>query len=881
MRGVWLRIRRLLRWRQAEREIDEELRSHVEMETEALVRKGVDPREARRRALVAFGGEERYREQTRGARATDWLEDGLRDTRYAVRALRHSPGFALSALATLALGIGATAGVYGVVRGVVLAPLAYPQPDELVTIWMSNPAQGIDEDITSWPNFADWRARSRSIEHMAAVRGGRWALTGPGDAQEVRGAAVSRGFFELMGAPLVLGRGFAEQEAEGDRIRVVVLSHELWTRRFGADRGIVGRTIELDDEAWEVVGVTAPGQRYPRDAELWTPLSGPLLDDLREARGALWLPVVGRLAEGVSMGAAQRELDAVAAALRSEYPDENEGIGITLEPLHETLVGDVRAPMIVLLGAAWLVLLIAVVNVANLQLARGTARTREVALRLALGAGKGRVMRQLLAESLVLGVLGGLLGAALAAGAVEMLVRFAPPDLPRLEEVAADPGLVFAGLGVAVLSSVLFGFAPALHAGRVDARARLDDGARGGTSGGLVRLRGLFATGQFALALVLLVGAGLLVQSFERLSRLDPGFAPEGVLSATLSLPSSRYPNGDAVRPFTDELLAEVRALPGVEAAATMSTLFLADLADMGPVSIASRPELSDQERRRSPVVQDAASVGFLEATGMELLAGRPFEDADGPDARRVAIVNEAFVRAFLPDRDPLGERFMWGRPQGDNPQWITIVGIARDARRAGLAGQVRPSAFLPWRQSSDSRMDVLVRTSGDPAALGPALRDAVARIDPRLPVTRVRTLEQAMSEALSARRFVMLLLAAFALSATALAAVGIYGVMAYVVGQRRREIGIRVALGAERGQMLRRVVGEGLANVGVGLALGVVSALSLTGVLRSQLYGLEPTDPLTFALATASLVLVAALACLLPARRAATLDPMRVLREE
>ena len=881
MRGLWLRILRLFRSREAEREIDEELRFHVEMETDALVRRGVDRREARRRALVAFGGEDRYREETRSVRATGWLEDGLRDTRYATRALRHSPGFALSALATLALGIGATAGVYGVVRGVVLAPLPYPEPDELVTVWMSNPAQGIDEDITSWPNFVDWRERSRTLEHMVAVRGRRLALTGSGDAEEVRGASVSRGFFELVGAPLALGRGFSDPEAEGDLIRVVVLSHELWSRRFGSDPTILGRTIELDDEPWEVVGVAAPGQRYPRDAELWTPLSGPLLDDLREARGSLWLPVVGRLADGVSTTSAQRELDAVAAGLRDEYPGVNEGVGITLEPLHETLVGDVRAPMVVLLGAAWLVLLIAVVNVANLQLARGTARTREVALRLALGAGRGRVVRQLMAESLVLGVLGGLLGTALAAAAVEVLVRLAPPDLPRLDEVGVDAGLLLAGLAVAVLSSVLFGIVPALRAGRVDAGARLEDGARGGTSTGLVRLRGLFATGQFALALVLLVGAGLLVQSFERLSAVDPGFVPEGVLSATVALPASRYPDGDATRQFTDELLAEVRAVPGVEHAAAMSTLFLANLANMGPVSIASRPELSDEERRRSPVVQDPASPGFLAASGMELLAGRAFTEADGPDAQRVAIVNEAFVRAFLPDRDPLGERFMWGSPTGENPQWTTIVGVARDARRAGLDAPVRPSGFVPFRQLPDSRMDVLVRTAGDPAALGPALRDVVARVDPSLPVTRVRTLEQAMSDALSARRFVMLLLAAFALSATALAAVGIYGVMSYVVGQRRREIGIRVALGAERMQVLSRVVGQGLVHVALGLVLGLFGALSLTGLLGSQLYGLEPTDPMTFGAATSALVLVAALACLLPARRAAAVDPVQALREE
>ena len=883
MRGMWLRIVRLLRSRESEREIDDELRFHVEMETEALVRSGVSPKEARRRALASFGGEDRYREETRGARATGWIEDAARDARLAARSLRLSPGFALSALATLALGIGATAAVYSVVRGVVLAPLPYPEPDELVTVWMSNPAQGIEEDITSWPNFIDWRERTASFDHMVTVRMRRWALTGESEAEEVRGAVVSRGFFDMVGVPLLLGRGFRDDEAEGDVVRVVVLSHELWARRFGADPRIVGRTIQLDDEAWEVVGVTAPARGYPRDAELWTPLQfGRGFEGLREARGALWLPVVGRLAEGVALPSAQSEVDAVAAALREEYPGANDGVGITLEPLHETLVGDVRTPMLVLLGAAWLVLLIAVVNVANLQLARGFARTREVALRLVLGARRGRVIRQLFAESLVLGGGGGLLGAALAAGAVSGLVRLAPPELPRIDEVGIDAGLLVSALGAAVLAAVLFGLAPALHAGRVDARARLEDGARGTTGGGMARVRGLLVTGQFALALVLLVGAGLLVRSFARLGSIDPGFDPQGVLSATLTLPPSRYPDGEAIRQFSTALHRELEAVPGVQRAGTVSTLLLSALPNMMAVSIESRPELPREEARLWPVVNDVASDGFFEAAGMEIVAGRGFGPQDDADASMVAVVNETFVRVFLPDRNPVGERFLWGTPSGDDPPWIRIVGVVEDARRSGLDADVRPAAFLPQRQVADARMEVLVRSAGgDPLALTSAVREVVRRLDGSLPLTQVRSLEQALSDRVSARRFVMLLLVAFAVAATALAAVGIYGVMAYVVGQRTREIGIRVALGAERTQVLQRVIREGMVHAALGLAVGAAGAAALTGLLRSQLFQLEATDPATFASAAAVLVLVAALACALPARKAASLDPMRALRQD
>ena len=881
MRGLWLRIARLLRWGSSEREIDEELRFHVDMETEKHIRQGVDPAEARRLALASFGGEDRWREETRATRSTGWLEDAVRDARFAVRGLVHAPAFAAAALATITLGVGATTAIFSVVQGVLLAPLPYPQPDELVTVWMRNPAQNIEEDITSWPNFVDWRAQATLLDGMATVRGASWALTGNGDPEEVRGAYVSRGFFDLIGAPLALGRPFRDEEAEGEAVRVVVLSHELFARRFGADPTLIGRTILLNEEPYEVVGVTEPGRAYPRDAQLWAPqhFSGNLAQ-LQEARGALWLPVIGRLSEGVELAAAQSEMDAVARRLEAEYPGANEGVGITLEPFQETLVGDVRTPLLMLLAAVGLVLLIAVVNVANLLLARGAARSRELAVRLTLGAGRGRIVRQVLAESLVLGLAGAVAGTAVALMGVRGLVAAAPPGIPRVDEVGIDAGTLAFALVVALGASVLFGLVPAFHARRVEPGSQLREGTRGSSAAGLARLRAAFVVGQFGLALLLLVGAGLLGRSFLELRAVDPGFEPRGVLGMSLSLPASRYPEGAELRAFYDELETNVRAVPGVSEVGTISTLFLQALPNMGRVSVEGRPELFEANRE-SPVVQDAASPGFFDAAGMRLLAGRLPGPGDGPESPTVAIVNETFVRLFVEDGNPLDTRFTWGGPPEDEDGWIQVVGVVADARRSGLDAEVRPSAFLPVAQAPDRRMDLIVRTGGDPLALAPAVGEAIHAIDRQLPLTRVRTLEQALSETLAPRRFVAWLLGVFAATALGLAAVGIFGVMAYLVGQRTREIGIRVALGAERASVLRRILAEGMMHAGVGLLVGSVAALGLTRYLRSQLFGLEPTDPVTFALAGTVLLVVAAIACFVPARRAASVDPVVALREE
>jgi predicted permease len=813
----------------------------------------------------------------------------FRDLRHALRALARSPGFTAVALVTLALGTGANAAIFSVVHAVLLEPLPFAEPERLATVWLHNPRQGFEKDITSYPNFRDWREQGSSFSQMVAVTGTDVTLSGgeagSGDAgaapEEVRAARVTEGFFPMLGVEPELGRGFQDEENEVGRHQVLVLSHGLWSRRFGADPAIVGSEIRVSGAPHTVVGVMPSAVRFPEDAQLWLPLAfTPEREGLREARSALWLPVFGRLAPGVGLAEAQAEMTAVARRLEEAYPDDNEELGILLEPLRQTLVGEVERPLLVLLGAVGLVLLIACANVANLLLARGAALSRELAVRSALGAGGGSLARQVLAESLLLGAGGGLLGLLAAAVGVRSLLGLAPGELPRIEGVAIDWTVFAFALAVALAAGVLFGLPSAFHAAAAEPGRALQEGGRGLAGGGrLGRLRQVFVAGQLALALVLLAGAGLLVRSFLELRAVDPGFEPRGVLSFRVTLPGQSYETPERITAFYRELLGSLEALPGVESAAAITDFVLARLPQSAPISIPSRPDLADVDP--FPVAYDAVTPGFFEAAGIELLRGRALGEADRSDGASVAVVNEALARRYFPGEDALGQRFMFGTPEGDDPQWTTIVGVAADARRSGLDQEVRPSVFYPHTQYSAGQMTVLLRTAGDPLVLAEPARRAVTALDADQPITEVRTLEQAFAGTGARRRFVAVLLGVFSGLAVALAAVGIYGVMAYVVGQRTREIGIRMALGARRREVVGWVLGQGMAVVGVGIALGLLGALAATRLLSGLLFDTAPADPVTFLLVAALLAAVALAANLLPARRAARVDPMTVLREE
>lgn len=753
-----------------------------------------------------------------------------------------------------------------------------------MTVWLHNPRQGFEKDVTSYPNFRDWREQGSSFAEMAGVAGTDVNLTaaaaGGAAPEEVRAALVTEDFFAFVGVAPELGRGFRVEEHEAGRHQVVVLSHGLWSRRFGGDPAILGREIRISGQPHTVIGVMPRGIRFPDDAQLWLPFAfTPGREALREARSALWLPVFGRLAPGVTLAEAQAEMSGVARRLAEAYPDDNQEMGILLEPLRQTLVGDVETPLLVLLGAVGLVLLIACANVANLLLVRGVARARELAVRSALGARGVRLARQVLSESLLLGAGGGLLGLIAAAVGIRALVGLSADELPRMEGVAIDwPVFAFA-LAVAFAAGIAFGLPSAIHAARVAPGRAIQEGGRGLAGGRRIgRLRQVFVAGQIAMALVLLAGAGLLVRSFLELRSVDPGFDPRGVLSFRVTLPGQSYDTPEKRAGFYRELLGSLEVLPGVESAAAISDFMLGRLPNSAPISLEGRPLTGADVA--FPVAYDAATPGFFRTARIPIVRGRAIEKSDRADGAQVAVVNEAFARRFFPNEDALGRRFVFGQQSDDNP-WMTIVGIAADARRSGLDQDVRPSVFMPHDQYSAGQLTLLVRTAGDPLTLIEPARRAVSAIDADQPITEVRTLEQVVRATGARRRFVAVLLGVFSGLALTLAAIGIYGVTAYVVGRRTREIGIRMALGARRREVVGAILGQGMRVVAAGIALGLVGAVAATRLLAGLLYETAPADPVTLLAAAALLALVALLANLLPARRAVRVQPMAVLREE
>jgi putative ABC transport system permease protein len=807
--------------------------------------------------------------------------DGLvKDAAYALRSLARNPAFAAAAVLTLALGIGANTAIFSVVHAILLRPLPYPAADRIVMVWNHNTLEGIERDVTSFPNFLDWRERGEVFAGMAGyTRGGTVTLTEDGEPEQVRATSVTADFLDVFSVSPTLGRGFGPTDMDVGAPPVALLSTGLWQRRFGGDPALVGRDITLNGRARTVIGILPPSFDFPADVEIWLPLAptGPTA----ESRGALWLSVVGRLQGAVPFSLAQQRMDAVAAQLEEAYPGPNTGARIKLESLHDTIVGDVRTPLLVLLVAVAIVLLIGCANVANLLLARGTVRRRELAIRAALGAGRARVARQLLTESVMLALVGGACGVFVGTWAIGAIVALAPPDLPRLDGVRIDTTVLLFALTASIVTGVLFGIAPLLQTRRDDVVSGLREAGRSiGDRTGVGRLRPALIGTEVALAFMLLVAAGLLIRSFGALTRLDPGFNTERTLTFGIALSPTRYDSPERVRMFHAELIERFDALAGVRAAGAASTLFLSRLPNMSPITLEGDAPPADDAARESVVIE-SATPGFLDAMGMRLVGGRDFAPSDDTAAVRVAIVNESFVRRYLPDEPAIGRRFTFGNPTSDNVVWLEIVGVIADARRSGLAEPVRPEAYMPHAQRRVANMTYVLRVQGDPFALLPVVRATVREMDPLLPVAAVSTLEQTLAASLAARRFIMLLLGAFAALAATLAAVGIYGVVSYLVVQRTREVGVRLALGADRSDVLRLVLAQSIRHVLPGVIAGAAGALLLTRLMRSQLYGVEPHDPLTFLTVPAGLLAVSALASLIPAWRAAVVQPVIALRRE
>jgi putative ABC transport system permease protein len=800
------------------------------------------------------------------------------DIRYALRTLGRSPSYTLVAALTLALGIGATAAIFSAINGVLLRPLPYPDADRIAVVWLSGPE--IERDVTSYPTYTAW-SEAPAFESMAGFSPTAMTFTGDGaDAEEIRGARVTAEFFRVMRSSPRLGRVIDDAHVVPGNHQVVVLSHALWNRRFGGDPAIVGRSVTVMDAPREVIGVMPPAFRFPENAEFWIPLAAESegWEQVLASEQSLWLSVVGRLRPGATAQQGSAEVAAITAR-QAEALGDASFTGFT-EPLRDSMVGEVRTPLLILLGAVGLVLLIACANVANLSLARGASRTRELAVRGALGATGARLTRQVLTESAVLATIGGVLGVLLAIGGTSLLVSLSPPDLPRAEGVRVDTGVIAFAALLTFVTGMLFGLAPALQARASVIATALREASRGSAGQGIARLRPLIVVGQVALALMLLVGAGLLLRSFAVMHAVDAGFETESVLSFRISPAAARYPEPTHVREFYSEALERIEALPAVESVSAATTLLLGRYPAMGAVTIEGQAPIAETESAVS-VTNDFVHPEFFRTMGIPLVQGRGFETGDGADAVPVVVVNEAFVRRFLPGEDPIGRRFTRGDPENPDAVWTTIVGVAADARREGLTAPVRPAGFRPTTQVAPRSMEVLVRTSGDPAAVAPDVRRIIREMDPDLPVVQMQTVREAMAETVAAQRFLMTLLLLFAGLALMLAAIGIYGVLSYLVGQRTRELGIRLALGAQPGEVRVLVLRQAAAQVVPGLVLGAGAAFALSRLLASQLHGVSPTDPLTFAAVIAVLLAVALLASYLPARRAARLDPMIALRAE
>jgi len=804
------------------------------------------------------------------------------DLVYAVRGLSKKPLFTCAAVLTLALGIGANSAIFSVVNAVLLRPLPYPAPDRLMMLWTYNPRQGFTRDVSAYPNFDDWRRHSTSFDGMSAYTGSDFTLTQAGDPAEIRGAVVTPGFFETLGVAPALGRTFGPREATAGADRVAVLSHGLWQTRFGGDPAVVGRSIALNGVAHEILGVMPPSFAHPDTAQVWTPLApSERFAEIMQSRGSYWLQVIGRLKAGVEPGEAQAEMDAIASALERQYPDANAGIGVRLVPMHEEIVGDVRRPLLILLGAVAFVLLIACANVANLLLTRAASRQKELAIRAALGARRSRLVRQMLVESLVLAGAGGAAGLVLAAWGIQALHALAPSNVPRLTNVHIDAPVVLYTVLATLATGLIFGTAPALQSAAVSTGEFLKEGGRAGSAGSRGRrVRSAVAVVEIAVALVLLIGAGLLVRSFIAMNNVDLGFDPRNILVLRVDLPEARYREGTQVTAFYNELALRLRALPGVESVGLGSSVLLPALPQSATLSVQGRPA-QDRNVRSAPVPYDSITPDFFKTLRVPLLRGRLFTDADGATTQRVVVVNESLARRFFPDGDALGKNVTFDNPSDTRARWLTIVGVVGDTRRGGVDRGAWDELYYPLTQAPDARMYVLIRTAGDPLALVHSAQAAVWAIDRNQPIHSTRTVDGLLAASQANRRFTTLLLGLFSILALALAAIGIYGVVAYSTAQRTQEIGIRMALGARRADVLTMVVKEaGVIGV-MGVAAGIAGALALTRFMSGLLFGVGARDPVTFVVLPIALLLVTAAATLIPAARAVRINPVVALRAE
>jgi predicted permease len=870
---------------QRDQELSAELESHLQLHIDDNLRAGMTPQEARRRAIIKLGGIESTKENYRDRRGIPIIETTLQDIRYGARSLVKNPGFTAVAIITLALGIGANSAIFSVVNSVLLRPLPYRDAKNLVWIDEYLPAQKTPGVFDV--DYFVWRNHCVSFDEMTMYNAGQLALTDAGDAERVGGVFATRSFLRTLGVAPQVGRDITVEEDRPNGPRVVLISDSLWRRRFSTDPGVLGHTITLDGDLYTIIGVLPASFEFPdnRKVDILAPLAIPEFD-ISTKHMVTFVAIIARLKTGVTPQAAAVEMDIVGHSVRSAWPNglarmftNSHAEVITLQ---ERLIGNVRRALLLLLGAVSFVLLIACANVANLQLARAAGREKEFAVRVALGAGRWRLARQLLTESALMGLAGGAAGLGLGAWLVALSRHYGPHNIPHLDVTSLDGRVVLFTIAISFLTGILSGLAPIISSVGLSLNESLAQGGAQGSAGRrVIRAQQVLIALELAMALVLLIGSGLLARSFSRLVSIPPGFNSLGVVAARISLPVQAFFNVDRERAFYSQLMERVQALPGVASAGGVAALpFDGPVRILGGVQVEGRSAPGSVPTNTLDIAQNAALPGYFSTLRIPLRAGRYLDGRDGVDSPQATVVNETFVKDFLPNENPVGRRVQFGRALDTNP-WCTIVGVVGDTKQIGSAAETMPEIFLPYDQLAFPMMTLVIRTDANAGAILAGVRASLASVDKNVPLSEVQTLDDMLAGRVASQRFNMALLVAFASLALSLAAVGIYGVMAYAVGQRRQEIGIRMALGALPSNVQRMVLAQGARLALFGVVVGLSAGIGLTRLLRAALFEVKPSDPATFVGGAIILFGVALVACWLPARRAMRVDPIVALRYE
>ncbi len=865
-----------------DRDFQHDLDTHLELATQENIRRGMTPEEAARAARIRLGGDTQLKETNRELRGLPFIETALQDFRFAFRMLRKNPGFSAIAILTLALGIGANTAIFSVVYAVLLKPLPYVDSDQLFTVFQQGIKDPNNTNGFSYLNLRDFQQQADVFSDVSAAQSHQLTLTGHGDAFVIDTSVVTPDLFTTFRVQPILGRGFVPDDGKPGAAPVVVLSENLWRGSFGSDPNIAGTSITLDKRAFTIIGVMPGSFRFPQvrqSRQIWIPIvNDPLFGSWLERRGGHWLRVTGRIKPGVNVAQANAQFDAIAERLTKQFPDDNDGWTVRMIPLGDFLVGEVKTPLLVLLGAVGLVLLIACANIANLLLARATSRSREIAVRATLGAGRSRIVRQLLSETIVLSLIGGIAGVALAYYGVHVLTAFLPPELPQIPSIRIDYAVLVFAFALSVFASCAVGLVPAFLVAGSDLQSTLREGGRSGESSASRRARNILASAEIALALVLLVAAGLFLRSFSKLTDVSPGFQVERLIKAEVSLPRAQYSTPQQWFAFSDNLLTRLQSEPGMQNSAIAIPLPITD----GFVNIAfdieNRPAPSAAAARLADYV--AVTPTYFRVMNIPLVAGRTFEARDNMSAPAVAVVTQSFVRAYFANENPIGKRIVFGFPP-DPGMPREIIGIVGDVHDVSLGKEPGPMMYAAYAQSPFPGACIAVQSTLAPGAVMSSVRDTVASLDKDLPVTDVATMTEVIHDSMAQPRFRTTLIALFAAIALILAATGIFGVISYSVQCRTNEIGIRVAMGASGRAILKMVLRETMLLAVAGLVVGLPVAFASSRLLGHLLFGISPTDPITLVVVSLTLAAVAAAAGYLPARRATHVDPLIALRHD